>query len=119
MNKFLVFLVIGLLGLSNCSKAPKKWTVKYQLLNVGKETPVYRVRYLLQNGSVKLVGPINTYNWESEELPEFESGSPASVEIEIISGKGTYQLIILRDGAFHEREVMPENSPSFKIEANI
>lgn len=119
MKKFLVIALCSLLAFSNCTKETRKWTVQYQLLNLGQEIPTYRVNYQLQNGSMKTVGPISTYNWESEKLNEFEEGMPASLEIEIISGKGHYQLIILRGGAIHEKENMPSGSPSFKIESEI
>lgn len=111
---------MGLLLFSSCTKeTTKAWTVQYKLLNLTAEIPTYRVTYLLQNGSTKSVGPINSYNWESEELLEFGSGQPASLLIEIISGNGSYELLILRDGATHEKQIMPSNSKSFKIESEI
>ncbi len=92
------------------------WTVKYQILNLDNETPVYRMSYLLQNGSTKTVGPINTYNWSSEDLPEFEGGRTVRLEIEIISGSGNYQFQILRNGGVYKEETMPKGAPSFYME---
>jgi hypothetical protein len=121
MNKYLILLFsVGLLLFSSCNKeTTKTWTVQYKLLNLAGEIPTYRVTYLLQNGGAKSVGPINTYNWESEELLEFGSGQPVSLQIEIISGNGSYELLILRNGATHEKQIMPSNSNSFKIESEI
>ena len=120
MTKFYVFFFL-LISVASCSKIePKKtWTVKYQLLNVGNAIPTYRVTYILRNGSTKTEGPINSYNWESENLAEFEDGTPVFLEIEIISGKGQYELIILRNGAFHEKEIMPQNETHYKLESEI
>lgn len=120
MTKFFAFLFI-LISLASCEKLEpaKTWTVKYQLLNLGNGIPTYRVNYVLQNGSTKQVGPINSYNWESEDLADFEDGTPVFLEIEIISGKGQYEMIILRDGAFHAKEIMPLNVPQYKIESEI
>lgn len=121
MRKFVILLFAGLLVLfGSCNKnGNKTWTVKYKLLNLGQGIPVYRVNYLLQNGGSKSVGPISTYNWESEKLLEFESGEQVSLEIEIISGKGQFEFQILRDNAIHEKETMPINAPSFILESRI
>ena len=85
------------------------------MLNLGNEIPVYRLTYLLPNGSTKTVGPISTYNWESEDLPEFESGSHVSLRIDIITGKGNYQVQILRDGGVYVEEEMLQGAPYFYI----
>lgn len=121
MNKILFAISFFLIfALSSCEKlADKTWTVKYQILNLDNEIPVYRMSYLLQNGSTKIVGPINTYNWNSEDLLEFKSGSIVRLEIEIISGNGNYQLQILRDEAIHIQEIMPANATIFFIEDEL
>ena len=120
MTKFFASIFI-LISIASCKKLEpvKTWTVKYQLLNIGNDIPTYRVNYVLQNGSTKKVGPINSYNWESEGLTEFEDGTPVFLEIEIISGKGQYEFIILRDGAFHKKEMMPLNVSQHKVNSEI
>lgn len=95
------------------------WTVQYKILNLGNDIPTYRVSYKLQSGSTKSVGPINTYNWESEMLTEFEGGSPVWLEIELISGKGELQLQILRDNAVHEKGDLPLGLAKYSIESTL
>ena len=121
MNKiFALLVIVVLVSFYGCKKeATETWKIKYQLLNIGQETPVYRVNYILPNGSSKQVGPVNTYNWESEELEGFESGKSIYLEIELISGDGQYQFIILRNGAVHEKAIMPVNAPAFVLETEI
>jgi hypothetical protein len=118
MNKILFAIsFLFIFSLQSCTKnVDKKWTVHYQMLNLANEIPVYRLTYLLPNGSSKTVGPISTYNWKSEDLPEFKSGSHVSLQIEIISGTGHYQVEILRDGAVYKTENLLKGTPSFYIE---
>ena len=120
MTRFLAIVFI-LVSFASCEKIEpsKKWEVHYQLLNIGNDIPTYRVNYTLKNGSTKKVGPFNTYNWESEALTEFEEGTSVFLEIEIISGKGQFEMIILRDGAIHEKETMPLNVSNYRIESEI
>ena len=108
MNKILLAIsFLFIFSLHSCKKeVDVKWTVKYQILNLDNEIPVYRLTYLLPNGSTKTVGPINTYNWESEDLLEFESGSHVSLRVEIITGIGNYQVQILRNGAVFKEDEM-------------
>lgn len=114
----IVFILISFVSCEKIEPA-KKWEVQYKLLNIGNDIPTYRVNYTLKNGSTQKEGPFTSYNWESEKLTEFEEGIPVFLEIEIISGKGQYELIILRDGAIHEMETMPQNVLSYKIESEI
>jgi hypothetical protein len=65
------------------------------------------------------VGPISTWNWESESLPEFESGDEVQMEIEILSGSASFDLQILRDGAVHENEILPYGQKSLLVQAII
>jgi len=116
----LLFLFLIAFGLSSCKQDPNPiWEVQYKILNLGNGIPTYRVQYKLQNGGTKSVGPINTYNWSSEILKDFEGGAPVWMEIEIISGKGELQLQILRDNAIHEKSILPAGVAKYSIESTL
>ena len=119
--KWIWFLFIGgfLITFSSCEKEVKVWDVQYKAVNLGADIPVYRITYKTKSGGTKLVGPFNTWSWESDTLFDLESGSSVELEIEIISGKGAYELQILRDGAVHESGRLVKGETSLVIESYL
>ena len=113
-----IILGIAILLMCGCKKEPDPvWTVQYKVINQGYERPTYRLTYMLQSGGTKVVGPITTWHWESEILPDFEGERPVQLEMEITSGEGEYELQILRDGAVHHSEILPLGQKTLFIES--
>lgn len=115
----MIFSLCFLIFFSSCSEKEelKKWKVNYRVYTQTNDFVEYRVRYTIQSGGTKSVGPISGFSWISEDLEEFEDDSPVRFEVEMISGKGEFILQILRDGAVHEEGIKPESSNSFELES--
>ena len=97
-----VVIIVSLTLFSGCKKEVRLWDVQYKAVSLGPDIPEFRLTYKTASGGTKLVGILTTGYWESDTLFDVESGSPVELEMEIISGKGAYELQILRDGALHE-----------------
>ena len=104
---------------SGCKKEVKVWDVQYKAVTLGPDIPEFRLTYKTSSGGTKLMGPFNTAYWESDTLFDMESGSPVELEMEIISGKGAYELQILRDGAMHESGRLKKGDTSLVIESYL
>ena len=117
----LVISIILIFSLCGCEKVNpvKKWTVQYRVYKKSQNQISYRVTYYTQNGASKTVGPISDFEWKSEELAEFESGSYQSIEIETISGKGELQVQILVNSSVYEEGIKGEFESKFLLESNL
>ena len=117
----LVIPIILIFSLCSCEKVNpvKKWTVQY-VVDKKSNTPIsYRVTYLTQSGATKTVGPISEFNWESEELTEFESGRNQRIEVETISGKGELHVQIFVNSSIYEEGIKGEFESNFAVESTL
>ncbi len=117
---WIVFGAIFTLLVSGCEKVNmKRWEVQYKAVNQGYQIPVYRITYMTKSGGTKVVGPINSWHWESEVFNGVEEGSPVQLEIEILSGEASFDMQILRDGALHEHLILREGDKYLIVNSQI
>ncbi len=115
------FIIVGLLIIllqtfTSCEKSTKIWTVNFQVEGVSEDIKEYRVRYIAPDGAEVTKGPFQEPDWTSDDIV-YEDGTYVFFEIELLDGRGSYTLNILRDGALHESGM--SSNQTFRIEDNI
>jgi len=120
MSRWLLLLVTcTTILLAGCEPEPRTFEVQYEVVRLSPANGVeYSLKFTTENGSLKSIGSIQEVIWRSE-VYELEEDDPIELTIQLTSGRGEFELNVLRDGGLHETINLQEPDQTISIKSRV